>query len=505
MSRDGWSRQHERRAGTVNWNEQTNILLITTDQQRWDTLGCYGVSGLHTPNLDLLGAEGVRYERCYVNGTICTPSRASLWTGKHIPGHGVHALHDCLPEDEVMFPKRLQAAGYETALFGKLHVSGHYREYDRRHPNDGFDVYEWASDPKGPWGMDNAYLQWLEGRDPDLRQAIRNGDPIGHIPAESHMTTWAAERTIEYLDARRDSDKPFFCCMSVFDPHSPYTNHPEEAESVLGDLPDVIAGDQPFTGRPIAHEMERKWGPKVPEPETLDWFRIGYHAAVAHIDRQVGRVLDALERTGLGDCTLVIFTSDHGDMLGDHGLMTKGAYFYDACTRVPMIVRGPGIGPRVEEAPVQLHDIASTCLQVAGASSDETGQWSPDGVSLLDADKLHQRNRAVCLYRNSGNCNKPEIGYRGYFDPPIHGMMWYADGHKVNVYHSPEPDEDHPQGEIYDLSEDPNEMENLWEADAVQVLRLRTIGEAMDWLALEGFRGRARGEDASGDRFKRGS
>ena len=95
--------------------------------------------------------------------------------------------------------------------------------------------------------MDNAYLQWLEGRDPDLRQAIRNGDPIGHIPAESHMTTWAAERTIEYLDARRDSDKPFFCCMSVFDPHSPYTNHPEEAESVLGDLPDVIAGDQPFT------------------------------------------------------------------------------------------------------------------------------------------------------------------------------------------------------------------------------------------------------------------
>ena len=141
-----------------------NILLILTDQQRWDSLGCYGTAGVHTPNLDALAAAGMRYDRCYNNATLCTPSRATLWTGKHMPGHGVHALHDCLPEDEELFPKRLQEAGYETALFGKLHVSGHTREAERRHPNDGFDVYEWAPDPSGPWGFDNAYLQWLEQR-----------------------------------------------------------------------------------------------------------------------------------------------------------------------------------------------------------------------------------------------------------------------------------------------------------------------------------------------------
>ena len=120
--------------------KQNNILLILTDQQRWDSLGCYGTPGVHTPNLDRLASEGIIFDRCYANATICTPSRACLWTGKHIPGHGVHALHDCLPNNEILFPKRLQQIGYRTALIGKLHVSGHYHENDGRHPNDGFDM-----------------------------------------------------------------------------------------------------------------------------------------------------------------------------------------------------------------------------------------------------------------------------------------------------------------------------------------------------------------------------
>ena len=394
---------------------QPNILLILTDQQRWDTLGCYGATGVHTPHLDRLAAGGALYERCYVNGTICTPSRACLWTGKHIPGHGVHALHDCLPEDEVLFPRRLQAAGYDTALFGKLHVSGHYREYEGRHPNDGFATYEWASDPFGPWGMDNAYLRWLEGRDPDLREEIRqSGKASGPIPAESHMTTWAAGRTMDFLRRRTPGDSPFFCCMSVFDPHSPYLNHPPEAEALPDParLPGVVAGDQPFAGRPLAHDLERRYGNRVPDPETLARWRVGYHAGIAHIDAQVGRVLDALDEGGLADNTGVIFTSDHGDMLGDHGLMTKGAYFYDACTRVPMIVRGPGVEAGRVEAPVQWHDVAGTCLRLAGQAAAQVRAWSPDGLSLLDREGLGRRNRAACLYRNSGTNRYTNSSYR---------------------------------------------------------------------------------------------
>ena len=101
---------------------QPNILLLMTDQQRYDSLGCYGAHWVQTPNLDRLAEEGVLFENCYVNNTICTPSRASLLTGKHLPGHGVYKLHDILPKDEILFTKRLQQAGYRTALFGKLHV-----------------------------------------------------------------------------------------------------------------------------------------------------------------------------------------------------------------------------------------------------------------------------------------------------------------------------------------------------------------------------------------------
>ncbi len=478
--------------------ERPNILLIVTDQQRWDSLGCYGTPGVHTPNLDRLADAGRRYDRCYINGTICTPSRASLWTGKHLPGHGVYALHDCLPEDEVLFPDRLRDAGYTTALFGKLHVSGILREADRRHPHDGFDVYEWASDPSGPWGLDNAYLKWMEERDPDLRQRIReHGQDAGPFPEPLHMTTWAAERTIAYLEDREGRDPPFFCCMSVFDPHSPYTNCPPEFEDVLdiSALPSVVASDESFEHRPVAHRMERDWGTKVPEPRTLEAWRVGYHAAVALIDKQVGRVLDALEETGQAERTVVMFTSDHGDMLGDHGLMTKGAYFYDACTRVPLLIRAPCQQPSVVETPCQLLDIAATCLHLAGVDEPAVRSWSPDGRNLLADDELRDRNRAACLYRNSGNSRKPD-GYRGYFDPAIHASMWVEMPYKMSVSHTPEPRDEHARGELYDLIADPEECENLWHDPAHTETRARLLCRLTDWLTREDVRGRARGEQA---------
>lgn len=119
-----------------------NILLILTDQLRADALGCYGGTQVPTPNLDALARQSTVYERCYVNNPICTPSRASLWTGKSIFAHGVQNLHDVLPDAERLFPAHLQALGYVTALFGKLHVSGRMVDSSVVHPHSGFDVYE---------------------------------------------------------------------------------------------------------------------------------------------------------------------------------------------------------------------------------------------------------------------------------------------------------------------------------------------------------------------------
>jgi len=139
-----------------------NILLLMTDQQRYDSLGCTGADWVQTPNLDRLAAEGVVFDNHYASNPICTPSRASLMTGRSLPGHGVYKLHDILPEDQILFSRRLQQRGYHTALYGKLHVSGRIYEASRRHPQDGFDSYEWCLESM--LSMDspfNGYAPWL--------------------------------------------------------------------------------------------------------------------------------------------------------------------------------------------------------------------------------------------------------------------------------------------------------------------------------------------------------
>ena len=155
-------------------SDRPNILVLMTDQQRYDSLGCYGFAPAHTPNLDRLAADGVLFERCYVNNPLCNPSRASMMTGKHVQGHGVYQLYDNLPQDEVLFPERLQQAGYETALFGKLHVSSLTFEDRQRNAHDGFDIYEWCLEHclnlDSPF---NGYVAWLKEHDPALLARLR--------------------------------------------------------------------------------------------------------------------------------------------------------------------------------------------------------------------------------------------------------------------------------------------------------------------------------------------
>ena len=172
-----------------------NILMIMTDQQRFDSLSCYGCEIIQTPNLDKLARSGILFERCYVNNPVCTPSRASILTGKPLAGHGVFQLHDNLPEDEVLFPLRLGDRGYQTALVGKLHVSGRMTEAEERHPNDGFEVYEWCIDPTihmdSPF---NAYTSWLRRNHPDFWARLQEeGRGTRHFPEEVHFNRWAAD------------------------------------------------------------------------------------------------------------------------------------------------------------------------------------------------------------------------------------------------------------------------------------------------------------------------
>ncbi|MAS37411.1 MAG: hypothetical protein CL610_25655 [Anaerolineaceae bacterium] len=469
-------------------SDQPNILLIMTDQQRFDSLGCYGFDAAYTPNLDQLAAEGVLFERCYVNNPICTPSRASLMTGKHLPGHGVYKLYDNLPADEVLFPEHLRQHGYDTALFGKLHVSSLHFEAEQRNPHDGFDTYEWCLE--GCVRMDSpyhAYRQWLEQVDPEFCQRLMTeGRAVKHHPQALHFTHWAAQRTIDFIEGQ-DGSQPFFCMMSIFDPHNPYEDYPLEMLDLLDAAkipePMIAEGESENWPEAIRRESKHNYLGDFADlsPEDLRKMRVGYHASITFADQEIGRVLAALDAKGIADNTLVIFTSDHGDMLGDHELLVKGAFFFDANVRVPLLMRWPerGIqGGRRVTSLVQLHDLAATILDAAGMTEDARLRWMPEACSLLDvASGATERVRdyAVCCYRNSG------ISTTGYWDPPINATMFADERYKLNLFH----DSSALAGELYDMHEDPQEFHNLWGKPDFSSVQAQMTHRLADWLGSQ--------------------
>ena len=468
-----------------------NILIIMTDQQRYDSLGCYGSKVAHTPNLDKLAKEGVLFENNYVPNPICTPSRSSLWTGKHLPGHGVYRLYDNLPANEVLFSKRLQEKGYQTALFGKLHVNSRIYEANKRHPNDGFDIYEWCMeaslDLDSPF---NGYAHWLKENHPEFyRELKEKGRKLKHIPQEVHFTHWAATRTVDYI-RQWNRKKPFFCMMSVFDPHNPYDDYPIEMEKLIDKkkVLDPIFKKGETVNKPdgIKREHEHSYlGPfNSFTIENLRKMRLGYHASLAFLDQEVGKVLQALEDKGIAEDTLVIFTSDHGDMLGDHQLLVKGAFFYDPSVKVPLIMRWPNKikgGKRVPQL-VQLHDLAATVLSVAGFSSSDLKDIMPESCNLfplIQGEKQKLHDYVISCYRGSGINDKSE-----YFSQPIYATMIRNKRFKLNVYHNI-CNFISPQGELYDMKSDIYQFNNLWNNSAYLKVKDAMMGKLLDWLVSQ--------------------
>lgn len=471
-----------------------------TDQQRFDSLGCYGARAIQTPNLDRLAAQGALFEHCYVNNPICTPSRASLMTGKSVPGHGVYRLYDTLPRDEVLFPKRLQQAGYRTALFGKLHVSGRLYEANERHPNDGFDTYEWCMEPSIHLDSRfNGYSRWLAQHHPAfLHELQEKGRDLKYTPRDCHMTHWAAERTIDFI-RNSEAGKPFFCYMSIFDPHNPYDGYPLEMRASVDAtrIPDPVLPNTDISQRPygVRYEHEHSylgafW--KFTRDEIRE-MRIGYHASIALADLEIGRVLDSLEEKGIAGNTLVIFASDHGDLLGDQQLLVKGAFFYDPGVRVPLLLRWPQslAGGRRIPRIVQLHDLAVTVLSAAGLRVNDVRNWMPESQDLLPACRGVKgclRDSAVCCYRNSGIFDTGD-----YANPPIDATMLREERYKLNVYHSPLTATGDVDGELYDMREDPTELRNLWSDPRYAQVRFRMTDRLLAWLSSQEARFGSRG------------
>lgn len=463
-----------------------NILLIMTDQQRYDSLGCYGFSAIPTPNIDSIGENGIVFKNCYVNNPVCTPSRASIFTGKSLTGHGVYRLNDILPSAEKLFPEYLRKAGYETALFGKLHVSSAVFEKDNRNKYDGFDRYCWNHEPvlfeDSPF---NEYSAWLKQEHPDFyAEYFNKRRGYGSVPAELHCTTFLTNMAADFI-SNRSSDTPFFCCLSVFDPHNPYNDCPEEGlaavrEDVLPE-PNVCEADR-YLPEDIIREREHGYMKNVGIYTKADMMemRKGYYGSIAFLDMQLKKVLDALKIKGIMENTMILFVSDHGDMLGDHDLLAKGAFFFDACTRVPLLIKPHGgvTNPIRVNTLVQPSDIAATVLAAAGYCDTEIKKIAPGSDNLLGLKADDKDRAAVCMYRGTGICDT-----MSEFTPPIYATMFRKGDYKLNLYHnfynSP------PEGELYDISRDPGETNNLWSSLEYEKVKVNLILDYMNWQTAQ--------------------
>lgn len=462
---------------------QPNILVLCTDQQRYDALGAQGNPHISTPNLDRLAADGVRFDNCYVQAPVCGPSRASLMTGRYLHNHGLWANGVDIRPTEELFTRVLADAGYDCGLVGKFHLGA--AEHGRIEPrvDDGFRVFRWAHDPYVR-SSENHFHTWLEENHPDLFRDVmaRGGDGIDRLPVEAHYSHWIGEETIEYLTTSRDRSKPFCFIANFFDPHHGFAAPDSVRERYdAGALPAPVTSEGDLATKPdIYTEASIKSyagvsaGFRDYTAAEIQEIKAQYYAMVSLVDDEVGRILDTLDREGLRENTVVVFTSDHGELLGDHQMLLKGPMMFDCSVRVPLIMRWPGNLPAgaVRDELVEWIDLAPTLLEAAGVDGLSRGQ----GQSLLalarDGDAQGRRDWALSEYRDS--CWP--------YDPAVHTTMLRRGDWKIVVHHGEPSTARKRDGELYDLAQDPDELRNLWHEDGAREQRYALESLLLDVL-----------------------
>ena len=494
------------------------ILLVTTDQQRYDTLGCNGGTIARTPVVDRLAATGIRYERAHPQSVVCMPSRSTILTGQHPSTHGVWMNGVPLPLDAPSVAEELHTAGYRTALVGKAHFQPYLDPFLRFLENEmvrfgneppggshrGFEHLVSATHgPQGPLH----YARWLAAEHPEavgmfyrvLDAAMQvnaegggdTGAPqvhVNEIPREWYHTDWVADRTISWLDSL-DADDDWFCWMSFPDPHHPWD--PPQSEMGRVDWRDVplpagypekqvdrerILDDKPrhwrlwYDGSLVSnYEAPAEW---VPATLTADQVReVNARNAIECelIDEALGRVLARIDERGWGEDVDVIFTTDHGELQGDFGLLFKGPYHVDALMRLPLIWRpapSAGAQPATVRRPVGLVDLAPTLCSIAGL---ETPSWMQGAALPTDDDDAAQRGFERVLTEWDSELFGVDVHLR-----TIMRDSWVCTTYLPGTVH------DGTEGELYNLSDDPLQQHNRWDDPALRSVRDDLIADLLE-------------------------
>jgi arylsulfatase A-like enzyme len=491
------------------------ILFITTDQQRYDTLGCNGGTLSRTPVVDGLAAQGINYRRAHPQSVVCMPSRSTMLTGQHPSTHGVWMNGVPLPETAPSVAEVLHDAGYRTAIIGKPHFEPFLDPFGRfpengfaRHgtfgPHRGFEHFESAT--HGAAGQLH-YARWITTTHPEALgmfypvldgslevNAMGGGDTgapqvwTNAIPREWYHTDWVADRTIAWLDAL-GADDDWFCWMSFPDPHHPWDPPKDELHRVPWgdvDLPagyiadpaerEAVLDAKPrhwrawYDGRLVSnYEAPLSWVPATMTADQVREVNAVNAVEIELIDEAIGRVLTAIAARGWSDDVDIVFTTDHGELQGDFGLLFKGPYHVDALMRLPLIWRpapSSGVTPSDVTRPVGLVDLAPTFCTIAGLSVPEWMQGRPLPVDDADADR---RGFERVLTEWDSNL----------FGVDVHLRTIYRDGWVCSTY-LPGYSHDGTEGELYDLTSDPLQQVNRWDDPACAAMRSDLLADLWD-------------------------
>ncbi len=454
--------------------EQPNIILIMTDQQRFDTINALGAHWMHTPNLDRLATEGMSFSNCYVTSPLCSPSRASLFTGMYPHAHGVYSNFQKWQPTWVQW---LADAGYHCVNIGKMHTN----PYDIP---GGFHQRIVAENKDRPLFLDEHerayYDDWdralhARGIEKPTRYVRHKANPEAYKKAMGAFTWEHAEEmhsdnfvgdTANWWLKERQSKAPLFLQIGFPGPHPPFDpterwlNHYKDINIPVPNVTEAELAAQPpahaaYRDNIVKYNQDAVAWKYNPTKEELLRVRRHYAANTSMIDEKIGIILDTLEKRGLLKNSIIVFTSDHGEALGDHGHIQKWT-MYDVSVKVPLLVWSPDKvkGGRRSDALLQLMDIAPTILEYLSIPIPENWQARSFKRVLDSGDPLEIRD-AVYSELTRGHiqtasefiCMRREKRWK---------LVWYL-GEK--------------EGELYDLHSDPDELINLWNMEKYSAIR----------------------------------
>ena len=488
-----------------------NILLITTDQMRYDALGCNGGQVARTPNIDSLAKNGLNYQRAHNQNVVCMPARATIMTGQHVASHGVWMNGVSLPEASPTVAHHLKAHGYDTALLGKAHFEPWLGK-----PEDFFENRMAGEGSTGPHrGFDHMELanHFFEGHShydvamnqhPDAKarfypmvtdkgqNTISKGEtgatqvwPMA-VPTSLYHTDWVAERTLSWLQSRR-GDSPFFCWMSFPDPHHPWDIPESELHRVnwrdlaLPDLyePDPDRREALLAAKPkhwqgyydgslwTNLESPREFVPKAMTADQLREINAYTHIENELIDDACGSVFDWLRQSGQLEHTDIFFTTDHGELQGDFGLLFKGPYHVDALMRLPFIWQ-PAASANVPAAsitqPVGHLDLASTFCAIAGVAAPD---YCEGKVLPQNDQEAEAQNREFVLTEWDSEHGHADMHLKSIYQ----SAGWLCTAYEPSFIY------DGSEGELYDMKNDPEQRVNLWTDPGYRQQREELVAE----------------------------